>query len=139
MKKKTQITVQATINQPVQVVWTHWNEPSHITKWCFADISWHAPRAENTLKVGSKLNVRMEAKDGSFGFDFGSVYDEIIPNSLIVSTMGDGRKIKVSFIPQGKTTQVIETFDAEDMNSVEAQREGWQSILNNFKKYSESK
>jgi uncharacterized protein YndB with AHSA1/START domain len=80
----------------------------------------------------------MEAKDGSFGFDFGGTYDAVKENEYLEYTIGDGRKVKISFIPQGTSTKVVENFEAETTNSVELQRTGWQSILDNFKKYTEA-
>jgi uncharacterized protein YndB with AHSA1/START domain len=135
--KKTEITVSVTVNAPIQKVWQFWTLPEHITQWNFASEDWHAPKAENDLRAGGKFLSRMEAKDGSFGFDFWGVYDEIKENELITYTMGDGRKAKISFINEGNATKVIETFEAENENSIELQQGGWQAILNNFKKYSE--
>ena len=134
----TKITVQSTINAPVEKVWDFWSLPEHITQWCAASDDWHAPKAENDLTVGGKFSTRMEAKDGSFGFDFGGVYDEVKKNELIEYTMGDGRKVVVTFAGNGNETKVIETFDAESTNSIEMQQGGWQAILDNFKKYTET-
>jgi uncharacterized protein YndB with AHSA1/START domain len=138
MTTKTLITVEATINAPVEKVWKYWAGPEHIMKWCNASDDWHAPKAENDLRTGGKFSTRMEAKDGSFGFDFGGVYDEVKPNELIAYTMGDGRTVKVIFKGEGNTTKVIETFEAETQNPVEMQQGGWQAILDNFKKYTET-
>ncbi|WP_199614330.1 SRPBCC family protein [Paenibacillus alkalitolerans] len=135
---KVTITVEATVHKPVGEVWKYWTEPQHITKWCAASDEWHAPNAENDLRVGGKFLTRMEAKDGSFGFDFSGVYDEVRINELISYTLGDERKVTITFISQGNDTKVIETFEAETTNSVEMQQAGWQAILDNFKKYSES-
>jgi uncharacterized protein YndB with AHSA1/START domain len=134
----TKITVQSTINAPVEKVWKFWSLPEHITKWCAASDDWHAPKAENDLTVGGKFTTRMEAKDGSFGFEFGGVYDEVKTNELIEYTMGDGRKVEVHFTSNGNETKVVETFDAESTNSIEMQQGGWQAILDNFKKYTET-
>jgi uncharacterized protein YndB with AHSA1/START domain len=109
------------------------------TQWCSASDEWHAPKAENDLRVGGSYTTRMEAKDGSMGFDFGGVYDVVKPQEYIESTMGDGRKITVTFSSQGNATKVVETFEAEDTNPLEMQQGGWQAILNNFKQYTESK
>lgn len=132
------ITVETTVHKPVGEVWNYWNEPQHITKWCAASDDWHAPKSENDLRVGGKFATRMEAKDGSFGFDFGGVYDEVRLNEFISYTMEDGRTVAITFISQGNDTKVIETFDAESTNPVEMQQAGWQAILDNFKKYSEA-
>lgn len=134
----TVITVESTINAPVEKVWEFWSKPEHITKWNNASDDWHTPRAENDLRTGGKFSARMEAKDGSFGFDFGGVYDDVRENEYIEYTLGDDRKVKVNFIPQGNTTKVVESFDAENTHSVEMQRGGWQAILDNFKKYTEA-
>ncbi|MGW9126424.1 SRPBCC family protein [Paenibacillus chitinolyticus] len=135
---KVTITVEATVHAPVDKVWEYWTEPQHITKWSFASDDWHAPKAENDLRVGGKFLTRMEAKDGSFGFEFGGEYDEIRINELISYTLGDGRNVTITFIGQENNTRVIEAFEAEAANSVEMQKAGWQAILDNFKKYSES-
>lgn len=134
----TKITVETTVNAPVEKVWKAWGEPQHITKWCAASDDWHAPKAENDLRAGGTFSTRMEAKDGSFGFDFGGVYDNVKKNELIEYTMGDGRKVQVTFSPSGGQTKIVETFDAESTNPVEMQRGGWQAILDNFKKYTET-
>jgi uncharacterized protein YndB with AHSA1/START domain len=134
----TMITVEATVNAPVKKVWEYWSKPEHITKWCFASDDWRAPHAENDLRTGGKFSSRMEAKDGSFGFDFGGVYDEVKENELIAYTIGDGRKVKITFSDEGNQTQVTETFEAETQNPVEMQKGGWQAILDNFKKYTET-
>jgi uncharacterized protein YndB with AHSA1/START domain len=135
---KIRITVEATINAPVEKVWEYWTKPEHITQWNNASPDWHAPRAENDLRVGGRFTNRMEARDGSFGFDFGGVYDEVKTNELIAYTTDDDRKVSILFNSDGNTTTVTETFEAEEENSVELQKGGWQSILDNFKKYVET-
>ena len=137
-KEKTVVTVSTVINAPVAKVWEYWSKPEHITQWCSASDDWHAPKAENDLRTGGKFSTRMEAKDGSMGFDFGGVYDAVKNNEYIEYTMGDGRKVQVSFAAKGNTTAIVEKFEAEEMNPVEMQRGGWQAILDNFKKYTES-
>jgi len=134
----TKVTVEATVNAPVEKVWKTWSEPQHIKNWCAASDDWHAPKAENDLRTGGTFSTRMEAKDGSFGFDFGGVYDNVKKNELIEYTMGDGRKVQVTFSPPGDKTKIVETFDAESTNPVEMQRGEWQAILDNFKKYTET-
>ena len=134
---KTNITVESTVNAPIKKVWEYFTKPEHVTKWNNASDDWHTPRAENDLRKGGNFNYRMEAKDGSFGFDFGGIYDEVETNKYIEYTMGDGRKVKVSFSENGNATEVSETFEAETQNTIELQRGGWQAILDNFKKYVE--
>lgn len=135
---KTKITVAATVNAPVEKVWEFWSNPEHIVKWNTPSEDWHTPRAENDLRVGGAFTSRMEAKDGSFGFDFGGIYDEVKTNELITYTIGDGRKVKIIFEADGGATKVTEIFDPEDINPVEMQQGGWQAILDNFKKYTEA-
>jgi uncharacterized protein YndB with AHSA1/START domain len=135
---RTQITVEGTVKAPVEKVWHHWTSPEHITKWNNASDDWHTPFAENDLRAGGKFSARMEARDGSMGFDFGGVYDEVKPNQRIVYTIDDGRKVTVDFKSNGNETKIVETFEAEDTNSIELQRGGWQAILDNFKKHVES-
>ena|SRR6218665_1056098 len=134
----TKITVQSTIKAPVDKVWKLWNEPEHITQWCSATPEWHTPRAENDLRVGGKFSSRMEAKDGSMGFDFGGVYDNVKTNEHIAYTMADGRKVTIDFTANGNETSIEEIFDAESQNPVDMQRAGWQAILDNFKAYAEA-
>jgi uncharacterized protein YndB with AHSA1/START domain len=135
---KTQITVECTVKAPVEKTWNYWTAPEHITKWNSASDDWHTPRAENDLREGGKFTARMEAKDGSMGFDFGGVYDEVKKHQRIAYTLGDDRRVIVDFSGSGNETRVVETFDAENTNSVEVQRTGWQAIMDNFKKYVES-
>jgi uncharacterized protein YndB with AHSA1/START domain len=138
-QEKTIITVEATVNSPVNKVWKFWTVPEHITQWNHASDDWHSPHATNDLRVGGSFSARMEAKDGSFGFDFGGVYDDVKTNERIAYTMGDGRKVKITFSSSGNETRIVEKFEAESTNSHEMQKGGWQAILNNFKKYAESK
>jgi uncharacterized protein YndB with AHSA1/START domain len=135
---KTVITVEAAVNAPIQKVWQCWTVPGHITQWNHAADDWHCPHAENDLRKGGKFSYTMAAKDGSFSFDFGGVYDEVLENELIMCTLGDGRKLKVTFASIGDVTEVVESFEAEDENSIELQQGGWQAILNNFKKHTET-
>jgi uncharacterized protein YndB with AHSA1/START domain len=136
-ENSTKITVETIVNATVEKVWKSWTEAKHITKWNNASDDWHTPFAENDLRVGGKFLSRMEAKDGSFGFDFSGIYDEVKLYEVISYTIGDGRKVQITFIGQENETKIIETFDAENTNSVELQRNGWQSILDNFKRYTE--
>lgn len=134
----TKVTVQAVIQAPVEKVWKCWTEPEHITKWNQALDDWHSPRSENDLRVGGKFNTRMEAKDGSMGFDFFGTYDVVKQHEEIAYTLGDGRKVQILFIAQGNQTKVVETFEAEGTHPVEYQQAGWQAIMDNFKKHVES-
>lgn len=132
------ITVEALVDAPVEKVWAYWTGPEHITQWNNASDDWHTPWAKNDLIPGGRFVSRMEAKDGSFGFDFGGVYDEVVLNKKISYTMDDDRKVTVNFSESGTGTKIAEEFEAEDQNSAELQQQGWQAILNNFKKYVES-
>jgi uncharacterized protein YndB with AHSA1/START domain len=134
---KTTITVEALINAPIEEVWECWNAPEHITQWSQASDDWHCPKASNDLRRGGHFNFTMAAKDGSFSFDFEGDYDEVVENKRLAYTMSDGRKAEVTFRAEGDSTHITETFDAENMNSHEMQRAGWQAILDNFKKYTE--
>jgi len=136
--EKTMITIQAEINAPIEIVWKFWTTPEDIVKWNSASDEWHTPHAENDLTAGGIFNYRMEAKDGSMGFDFEGFYDKVIFNEYIEYTMGDGRKAKIDFKFNGTITNIIEAFEAESVNPIELQRGGWQAILDNFKKYAEA-
>lgn len=138
METTKTITVENAIQAPVEKVWKFWTGAGHITNWNNASDDWHTPYAENDLRVGGKFHSRMEAKDGSFGFDFGGVYDEIKKNEVIAYTIGDGRKVKITFSSRGNATAIVETFEVENTHSIEMQRVGWQAILDNFKKYAET-
>lgn len=135
---KTLITIEAVVNKPIANVWEMWTKPEHITQWNAASDDWHTPRSTNDLKVGGKFTYRMEAKDGSFGFDFWGIYDEIKLNEKIACTLGDDRKWTTNFIEVKDGVKVIESFEAENQNPIEMQQAGWQMILNNFKKYAEN-
>ena len=138
MTQVTRITVEATANAPVVKVWKAWNTPSDIVQWNSADPSWHTPSCENDLSVGGKFKHRMEAKDGSFGFDFEGVYDNVELYKEISYTMPDGRQVTTLFVEENGKTQITSTFDAETENDPEFQKQGWQAILNSFVKYVES-
>ncbi|MCA9308675.1 MAG: SRPBCC family protein [Patescibacteria group bacterium] len=132
------ITVQTNINASVEQVWECYTNPSHIVNWNTALPTWHTPKAENDLQVGGRFMFRMEAKDGSEGFDFSGEYLEVIPNELLSYKMDDNRIAVVKFMAQDASTTVEVTFDTEDQNPVAMQRTGWQSILDNFARYVES-
>lgn len=135
---KVIITVKTRIHAGIDKVWKTWTDPQHIMKWNNASEDWHTTRAENDLKTGGKFLSRMEAKDGSMGFDFGGVYDEVSPLKKICYTLGDGRRVEVNFSADGPDTFVEEQFEAENVHSVDMQRDGWQAILDNFKKHTEA-
>jgi uncharacterized protein YndB with AHSA1/START domain len=140
------ITVEVTVNAPIEKVWEYWTKPEHITKWAFAADDWEAPSAENDLRVGGRFKTVMAAKDKSASFDFGGVYTVVENHKLIEYDMSDpsansaqvARHVKVEFseVPDG--VKVVVTFDPENENSEDMQRTGWQGISDNFKKYVES-
>lgn len=135
--EKTKITVQTLINSSVEKVWKCWNTPSDIEKWNAASDDWHTTKSENDVRNDGKFTYRMEAKDGSFGFDCDGIYTKVIINELIEYTMADGRKASIVFKTLDNKIEVVETFEAENENPIELQRGGWQAILDNFKKYVE--
>ena len=138
VENTTTITVKTSINASIQKVWQCFTAPQHITQWNHASPDWHCPKAENDLRIGGKFSYTMAAKDGSFSFDFWGIYDDVLENELIMSTLGDGRKLKVTFASIGDITEVVEAFEAEMENTIELQQSGWQAILNNFKKHTEA-
>jgi uncharacterized protein YndB with AHSA1/START domain len=135
---KQKITIVTEIAAPLERVWAGYTTPEAIMQWNFASNDWCCPSAEADLKVGGKYCARMEAKDGSFGFDFEGVYEEVELHKAITLVMTDGRKARTTFEISDKMTKVNAVFDAEDQNSIEMQRDGWQAVLNNFKRYSEA-
>lgn len=138
-ENKTKITIEANVKAPVEKVYNVWTSPADIVKWSTPSPEWHTPRAEHDLSEGGKFNYRMEAKDGSFGFDFGGVFDTLKKNELIEYTIGDGRKVEIHFNKKGANeTHIVQTFEAEGQNPVEMQRAGWQAILDSFKNYTEN-
>jgi uncharacterized protein YndB with AHSA1/START domain len=132
------VRVETTMNAPLSKVWEAWTSPGHITNWYFASPDWQAPRATNDLRVGGSFLTRMEARDGSAGFDFGGIYTVVEPERHIGYRLGDGREVSITFIPSGSRTKVEESFDPETVNPIELQRAGWQAILDNFKAYVEA-
>jgi len=135
MTQATKISIEAVVNAPAETVWKAWNTPQHIMQWNAADPGWHCPASENDLRVQGKFKHRMQARDGSYGFDFEGRYDKVEPHREISYTMPDGRTVTTWFSEvEGKTT-IKSTFDAETENSNELQRQGWQAILNNFVNY----
>lgn len=136
---KTAITVQSSIQAPVEKVWKYWTEPEHIKNWCQASEDWHAPDAENDLRINGRFKTTMAAKDGSMSFDFSGVYTQVVDHKVIKYTLDDGRKVQVNFSSDGNETKAVETFEAENTHPVEMQQAGWQAILDNFKKYTEAR
>ncbi|PZX56766.1 SRPBCC domain-containing protein [Algoriphagus chordae] len=136
--QKTKIKVQTTVNSDLEIVWDYFTQPKHIIHWNSASSDWHTPNAENDLQPGGSFTSRMEAKDGSMGFDFSGVYQEVEKHSFYSYILEDGREVEVTFrkVPAG--VEVTEIFDAESENSVEMQKNGWQAILESFKTYAES-
>lgn len=132
-----QIEVKTIINAPISKVWECWTSPKHVVNWNFASNDWHCPKAENNLIIGGEFHYFMEAKDGSFGFDFWGTYVIIEDGKYIEILLGDGRKMTVVFEVSENETILIEKFDPETENSIELQKTGWQMILDNFKLYVE--
>lgn len=133
------ITIETTVKNKMKTVWNAWISPADITNWCFASDDWEAPFAENDLRVGGTFKTTMAAKDGSMSFDFAGTYTQVVEHELIVYKLDDGRQVKIQFIDTADGIQVIETFDPEKSNSEEMQKQGWQAILSNFKKYAQGK
>lgn len=132
------ITVEVVLNAAIDQVWECWTLPEHITQWNNASPDWYTPQAQNDLQEGGSFSFRMEARDGSAGFDFNGIYDKVILNERISYTIADGRKVDIVFAAENNQTTISESFEAEDINSLDMQKEGWQSILNNFKAYVEA-
>lgn len=135
---KTAITVQAQIDVPIQTAWKLWTLPEHVAKWNHASDDWHTTRAENDLRTDGRFLYRMEAWDGSMGFDFLGSYTCVSPLEKIQYTLDDDRQVTIVFTALGYQTRVVETFEAETINSIDLQRAGWQAIMDNFKKYAEA-
>lgn len=128
------ITIETSVSAPVAKAWEVYTNPEQVMKWNHASDDWHSPRATNDLRVGGTFNYRMEAKDGSFGFDFGGTYTDVKLHELIAYEMGDGRQVMVTFAPNGSDTKITVVFDPETQNPIEMQQQGWQAILDNYKK-----
>lgn len=135
---KTLVTITATVNVSAAKAWLVWNAPEHIVNWNFASDDWHCPAAKSDLRAGGTFTATMAAKDGTMSFEFGGVYDVVIPEKQLGYTMGDGRKVMVVFESSGDRTIITESFEAESEHPVEFQKAGWQAILNNYVKYAES-
>jgi uncharacterized protein YndB with AHSA1/START domain len=131
------IRIQSTLSVDKQKAWEYYTKPEHITNWNFADPSWHCPSASNDLKIGGRYIARMEAKDGSFGFEFDAIYIVIHKYENFIYEF-DGRQATVEFKDVSGQTEVTISFDPETENPIDLQRQGWQAILDNFKKYTET-
>lgn len=138
METSSTITVAARIKAPLAMVWDCWTMPAHIQGWNNASEDWHTPYAQNDLRNGGRFLSRMEARDGSAGFDFGGTYSEVIEHERISYRMDDGRNVTVTFEDQGSTTEVTEVFAPEAEHTIVMQQAGWQAILNNFRDYVET-
>ena len=133
------ITVQKVVNAPLDRVWDAWNNPADIKQWNTAQEDWHTTRSSVDLREGGKFSARMEAKDGSQGFDFEGTYTRVVPKKAIEYRMSDGREVQVEFVDGPDGVVVKETFDAETENEPELQRQGWQAIMDSFGRHVESK
>ena len=129
--------ISAIIDADTKKVWDYYTNPEHIVNWNFADPSWHCPTASNDMKIGGKYKARMEAKDGSFGFDFEAIYTKLVEGKEFTYEFG-GRTANVKFNNLNNQTEITVVFEPEEENPVEMQKEGWQAILNNFKLYTEN-
>jgi uncharacterized protein YndB with AHSA1/START domain len=129
------ITTNVIINRPIEKVWDAFSNPLHIIHWNFASPEWHCPAAKNDLQPGGLFSYTMAAKDGSMSFEFGGVYDRVELHKTITYTLGDGRKVQITFLLTEHGVEIEQKFDPESINPIEMQQAGWQSILNNFKEY----
>src|SRR4051794_26312817 len=128
------ITVKTHVAAPIDQVWRAYTTPADIVKWNAASDDWHTTKAAVDLRAGGQFSSRMEARDGSMGFDFAGTYTKVVPHELIECTLG-GRTLTVQFIRAGDGVTVRETFDAEGTHSPEQQRAGWQAILDRFARH----
>jgi len=135
---KEAITVETSVHVPIDKVWSDFTDPEAVKAWNRASDDWHTVGGRNDLSIGGSFSYRMEAKDGSTGFDFGGTYEEVVTNKRIAYTLDDGRKVEVDFIPEGDSVRIVESFEPESENTHKMQQVGWQAILDNFKKYCES-
>jgi uncharacterized protein YndB with AHSA1/START domain len=131
------ITVESIIEAPIDMVWDFWTKPEHVMHWNFASNDWHCPKANSDFNVGGEFHYIMAAKDGSVEFDFCGTFTKVIDKTFIEIFLEDGRELNIQFESEGNATKIIETFEPEEVNSIELQKQGWQAILYNFKKYTE--
>ncbi|WP_430460253.1 SRPBCC family protein [Thalassolituus sp. LLYu03] len=132
------ITVQTLVKAPMERVWSAWNSPADIVQWNTASPDWHSPRSEVDLREGGTFTTRMEARDGSMGFDFGGTYTQVVEHERIEFEMGDQRRVLIEFSEVDDAVRIVESFDAENVYSAEQQQQGWQAILDNFTRYVEA-
>ncbi len=132
------ITVTTTIETSIEKVWDTWTNPIHITQWHHASDDWYAPYANNDVRVDGTFKTTMSAKDGSFSFDLEGVYTKVELHKYIAYSLPDGRNVEITFKNEDSSVDIVESFDPESQNPHELQQQGWQMILNNFKKYVES-
>ena len=130
------ISIETTVDAPIEEVWRAYTTPEDIERWNAASEDWHTTSATVDLRVGGAFSSRMEAKDGSMGFDFAGTYTNIVKHRLIEYSFGD-REARIEFKESPKGVQVRVTFDSEPTHSIEKQRDGWQAILDNFARYVE--
>lgn len=135
--KKNRIEIETLVEAPVSLVWETWTQPRHVIRWNAASPDWCTTSAENDLRVGGTFQSRMEARDGSMGFDFTGRYIQIIPETLIEYILEDGRNVRIEFEDREGTTHIKESFEPEQINAEDLQRAGWQSILDSFKRYAQ--
>lgn len=128
------LTITTTVHSTIEKAWDFYTNPEHIVKWNFANDEWQCPSASNDIRPGGKYAARMEAKDGSFGFDFEAIYDEVEIGKMFKYTMSDNRSVVTTFSQQGEEVVITIIFDAETENPIEMQQAGWQAILDNFAK-----
>lgn len=138
METSLKIAIQTVVDAPIEAVWSAWVTPADIMRWNFASDDWICPKATLDLVVGGQFSYRMEARDGSMGFDFSGTFTKVSANEVIEYVMGDDRKVSVEFAETNAGVRVSETFDADSEYSVEQQKDGWQSILDNFKSHVEA-
>jgi uncharacterized protein YndB with AHSA1/START domain len=138
MTEKNFITVTVILKTTLEKAWEFFTNPAHVVKWYFASNDWHAPSSTNDLIVGGKFSTRMESKDGSMGFNFSGTYTEVELNKLLKIVLDDERLMNVNFTAEDEIVTIMEQFEPEYENDIDLQKNGWQAILNNFKKYIEN-
>lgn len=138
MNSTSIIEISCDIESDLSTCWEAWTSPEQIVNWKFANADWHCPSAENDCRSGGSFSWRMEAKDQSMGFDYAGKYSQVEPHHRIGIELEDKRKVSINFEQIGTKTRITEQFEVEDVNSADLQKQGWQAILDNFKKYTES-